>query len=338
MPNAFQAARIHPLPGAGFGARVAFPDGADAGAAIAAVETAPDTFLGAFHDAHGLLVMTGMHAISREPDLLVRLSRLFGPEVEDYRETTTARNNIHPEVPEILVVSNLPPATPRVPALPDPPLTADGRLPVQFPHRRGWHTDQSYRRPPPDISLFYAETPVPRGQGQTLYADGIGAYAALPDDMKARIAGLEAIHVSPGRGRSEQAALAGGPPPPLDVRDTPQRQPIVRFHPVTGEPALYLCEAGQLDWFEGPVAGLQSGPHGDGAKLVYELMSHYTQPHFVHVQDWSPGDLVVYDNRCTIHCATWFDADAHGRRMWRTTVSGNPGAAYAGERKSWLAA
>ncbi|MEQ8815050.1 MAG: TauD/TfdA family dioxygenase [Thalassobaculum sp.] len=106
----------------------------------------------------------------------------------------------------------------------------------------GTNTDQSYRRPPPAISLFYAEPPLPKGQGQTLYADGIGAYAALPDAMKARIAGLDAIHVSPGRGRSEQAALAGGPAPALDPRDTPQRQPIVRIHPVTGEPALYLRE------------------------------------------------------------------------------------------------
>ena len=83
---------------------------------------------------------------------------------------------------------------------------------------------------------------------------------------------------------------------------------------------------------------MEKGPHGDGAKLVYELMSHYTDPRFVHVQDWSAGDLIVYDNRCTIHSATWFDADAHSRRMWRTTVRGNPGAMYAGEARSWLAA
>lgn len=337
MPQPQAIFRIRPLPGASFGGLVEFPAGADTEAAIAAVEGAPDDFLQAFYAAHGLLVMTGMHAIHDRPELLVRLSRLFGPEVEDYRETTTLRNNIHPDVPEILVVSNVPPATPRVPALPDPPLTADGGLPVQFPHRRGWHTDQSYRRPPPDISLFYAETPVPKGQGQTLYADGIGAYAALSDAMKARIAGLDAIHVSPGRGRSEQAALAGETPPPLDVRDTPQRQPIVRFHPVTGEPALYLCEAGQLDWFEGPIAGLEKGPHGDGAKLVYALMSHYTDPRFAYAHDWDAGDLVIYDNRCTIHSATWFDADRYRRRMWRTTVFGNPGETYAGERRSWVA-
>jgi len=338
MPDAQATFRIGPLPGASFGGFVEFPEGADTEAAVAAVEADPASFLRAFYARHGFLLMKGMHAISDDPSLLVRFSRVFGPEVEDYTQTTTARNNIHPDVPEILVVSNVPPATPRVPALPDPPLTGDGRLPVQFPHRRGWHTDQSYRRPSPDISVFYAETPCPKGQGQTLYADGIGAYAALPDDMKRRIEGLAGIHVGPGRGRSEQAARAGTPPPPLDARDAPQRQPLVRTHPVTGEPALFLCEAGQMDWFEGPIAGMEKGPDGDGAKLLYALMSHYTDPRFTYVHDWDPGDLVVYDNRCTIHAATWFDADRYRRRMWRTTVFGNPGALYAGERRSWLAA
>jgi taurine dioxygenase len=48
------------------------------------------------------------------------------------------------------------------------------------------------------------------------------------------------------------------------------------------------------------------------------------------------GDLVIYDNRTLIHAATWFDAAQHQRLMWRTTVSGNPGAEYAGEAKSWI--
>lgn len=328
--------RIRPLPGASFGGVVEFPAGTDTEAAIAAVEAAPAEFLSGFYAAHCFLLIKGMHAVSDRPELLVRLSRLFGHEVEDYRQTVTARNNIHPEVPEILVVSNMPPATARVPSRPEPPFTADGGLPVQFPHRRGWHTDQSYRRPPPDISLFYAETPAPKGQAQTLYADGIGAYAALSDAMKRRIERLEGIHVAPGRNRSEQAVRAGEPPLPLSVRETPQRQPVVRVHPVTGEPALYLCESGQMDWLDGPLAGMQPGPDGDGAKLLYELMSHYTHPRFVYAHDWDAGDLVVYDNRCTIHSATWFDADRHQRRMWRTTVHGNPGPLYAGERKSWL--
>ena len=118
--------------------------------------------------------------------------------------------------------------------------------------------------------------------------------------------------------------------------DQPQRQPVVRCHPKTGAKSLYLCEAGQMDWIDGPFVDMEPGPDGDGAKLLYELMSHYTQPEYVYVHEWDNGDLVVYDNRTLIHAATWFDAEKHQRMMWRTTVSGNPGIEYAGETKSWL--
>jgi taurine dioxygenase len=83
---------------------------------------------------------------------------------------------------------------------------------------------------------------------------------------------------------------------------------------------------------------MQPGPHGDGAALLDELMAHLTRPEFVYVHEWTPGDLIVWDNRCLVHAATWFDAERESRVMWRTTVSGNPGAAYAGERKSWIEA
>jgi len=333
-----QGFQIHPLPGASFGGIVDFPSGGDAEAAIAAAEASPDALLDAFYTAHGFLLLKGMHAISDDPRLLVRLSKLFGPEVEDYRHTLTKRHDVHVEVPEILLVSNIPPAVARVPARPEPPLTEDGALPVQFPHRRGWHTDQSFRRPPPDISLFYAETPAPKGQGQTLYADGIGAYEALSESMKECIEPLVGIHVAPGRGRAEYAVRAGDTPDPLMPHEQPQRQPVVRVHPVTGQRALYLCEAGQMDWIDGPFEDMEKGVDGDGARLLYELMSHYTDPRFTYAHDWDEGDLVIYDNRSMIHSATWFDAEAHQRRMWRTTIRGNPGSLYDGEAPSWVPA
>ena len=331
--NSFQ---IRPLPGASFGGSVEFPRGADTRAAIAAVEAEPDAFLDAFYAAHGFLLLKRMHAITEDPSLLVRLSTLFGPEVEDYRQTLTRPQDVHDQVPEILLVSNIAPAVARVPARPEPPLTADGKLPVQFPHRRGWHTDQSFRRPPPDISLFYAETPAPKGQGQTLYADGIGAYDALTESMKECIEPLVGIHVAPGRGRAEYAVRAGETPQTLQAHEQPQRQPVVRVHPVTGQRALYLCEAGQMDWIEGPFEDMEPGIDGDAARLLYELMAHYTDPRFAYAHEWDVGDLVIYDNRCLIHSATWFDAQAHQRRMWRTTVRGNPGPLYDGERPSWV--
>jgi taurine dioxygenase len=207
---------------------------------------------------------------------------------------------------------------------------------VQYPHRKGWHTDQSYRRPPPDVSLFYAVTPVARERGQTIFASGYLAYEALPPDLKARVETLEGLHAQPGSGRSRGDAEAGKAPSPVLPHQRSQRQPVVRVHPVTGRKALYLCESGQMDWFDGPFVGLEPGPRGEGAKLLDQLMSHYTRPEFVYVHEWTQGDVLIWDNRCLIHTATWYDADTEQRMMWRTTVRGNPGALYAGEKRSWI--
>lgn len=324
---------VLPLPGASFGRLI---DVDDINAFVAAAEATPDALLNAMIDGHGLLLLKGFQAIADDPGLLVALSRLFGEEVENYRLTATDQNCIHADHSEILVLTNLPPCAKQPPAKPEPAVLPDGSLPVQFPLRRGWHTDQSFRRPPPDISLFCALVPAPKGQGQTLYADGIGAYEALPDEMKARIEDLEGLHIIPGSGRAEYAVRAGETPRELEPREAPQRQPVVRVHPVTGQKALYLCEAGQMDWVEGPLIDMEPGIHGDGAKLLYELMEHFTQPCFAYAHEWEAGDLIVYDNRCTIHSATWFDAEQHDRVMWRTTVWGNPGPLYDGEERSWM--
>ena len=234
-----------PLPGARFGGRVCLPGTAGAAAPVDAAEADPAALPRLLAEAGGVLLLPAMGAMAEAPGLLLRLSRVFGPEVENYRTTGMAPNMVHPAVPEIFIVSNTPPVSRPPPKRPDPPFNPDGSLPVQFPHRRGWHTDQSYRRPPPDISLFLAVVPVPRDQRQTLFADGTAAYAALPPALKARVDG---------------------------------------------------------------------------------------------VHEWTAGDLVVRDNRCTVHAATRFDAERLERVIWRTTVGGNPGPGYAGERPSWLAA
>ena len=312
--DAHPCIRVEPRAGTDFGARVHFAHGLDFNTVLQRLERNPAPIVNALHAANGLLVMPSVDAIRDDPQLLLRLSQLFGAEVENYRETQMDASKIHESVPQILLVSNIPPASRPPPARPEPPFDADGSLPTQFPRRRGWHTDQSYRRPPPDVSLFYA---------------------ALPDALKRDIDDCMAIHVRPGTGRSEQAVRAGDQPQPLGANDQPQHQPVVRRHPFDGRPALYLCEAGQLDWVNGPIAGMTPGLHGDGAKLVYTLMSHMTAPRFTYTHEWLRGDLVIYDNRCTVHCATWFDADKHQRLMWRTTTRGNPGAEYAGQSPSW---
>ncbi|MBT5434337.1 MAG: TauD/TfdA family dioxygenase [Rhodospirillaceae bacterium] len=329
------AIAVKPLPSATFGGLLK-TDGA--AAFVATAEAEPRRLSTALNDGHGLLVLKGLHGIAGEPDLLLRLSRLFGSEVENYRLTATEPNLVHAGIPEILVLSNMAPHNRMPPAQPDPPRRGDGGLPIQFPHRRGWHTDQSFRRPPPDISLFYAVHSAPKGQGQTLYADGIGAYENLPADLKDAVEGLEGLHIVPGSGRAEYDVRAGKTPRELESREAPQRQPVIRVHPETGTKALYLCEAGQMDWIEGPLVGMEPGIHGDGAALLYELMEHYTSDAFTYAHDWDDGDMVIYDNRSTIHSATWFDAENHDRLMWRTTVWGNPGPLYDGEERSWMVA
>ena len=325
------------IPGSSFGAIVEFPQRPLA-TVLTALEGQPDALLGALLESKGLLVLPKLAEIAIRPELLVRLSKLFGPEVENYHHTLSTKNLVHPEIPQILVLANQPPSNRQPPPQPEPELTEDGQLPVQFPHRRGWHTDQSFRRPPPDISLFYAVTPSPKGTGQTLYASGTGAYQALPNELKNRIADLQGVHALPWTGRSETAVRNGDIPVDLLVHQRPQRQPVVRRHPLTGECSLYLCEDGQMDWVDGPIAGLESGPDGAGGVLLYELMNHFTQRQFVYAHDWDKGDLVIHDNRNVIHSATWFDSETQVRDMWRTTVMGNAGSEYDGEQRSWIPA
>ena len=92
-----------------------------------------------------------------------------------------------------------------------------------------------------------------------------------------------------------------------------------------------------MDWVDGPFVGMDPGPDREGANLLYQLMAHITQRQFVYVHNWDTGDMLVFDNRNTVHAATWFDAENHQRILWRTTVSGNPGPQYhAGQTPSWI--
>ena len=99
-----------PFPGATFGGRLT-PQASGGAALITAAEQYPDTLACALATCGGLLLLPGMETIADDPALLVRLSRLLGPEVEDYRQTATPRHMVHETAPEIFVVSNIPPAS-----------------------------------------------------------------------------------------------------------------------------------------------------------------------------------------------------------------------------------
>lgn len=328
---------ILPLRGAAFGCAI---DAASipSAAAVERFESDPRTILSLLYAANGLLVIKGLGDIAEEPELLLRMSRLFGPEVENYRETLTTDNFFHDSVDEILVLSNLPPCSFEPPARPEPAVDEHGNLPVRFPHRRGWHTDQSYRRPPPDVSLLLGVRCPAKGQGQTLYADGMTAYGNLSPTMKDRIADLVGVHALRGTGRTEPEVLAGAPLKSLMPHQMPQSHRLVRTHPITGGQTLYLCDGGQMDFVTGPIVGLAPGPGNEGAALLYTLLEHITEPRHVYVHEWDEGDLVIHDNRNMIHTPTWYDSARYPRVMWRTTVMGNPGREYGGAAKSWIPA
>jgi taurine dioxygenase len=327
---------LYALAGASFGGLLRFVDAKGAKSVVAAMESEQEILPRALYAAGGLLVLKGLNDVSAEPSLLLRLSQLLGLNVDNYHENGTPKYMVHEGVPEIYVVSNAPPVNRWPPPRPVPPLCPDGTLPVTFPHRRGWHTDQSFRRPPPDISLLYAVQTAIKGQGQTLFADCAAAFDALPASVKAQIECLVGIHTGFGIGRSEEDVRNQRPVRPLMRHERPQLQPVVRLHPVTGRRALYLSEGGQMDWVDGPFVGMGTGPDGDGAKLLYELMAHLTQRQFVYIHEWDAGDLLVFDNRNMVHSVTWFDAAKYQRTLWRTTVNGNPGKQYDGEKPSWI--
>ncbi|MEM8842095.1 MAG: TauD/TfdA family dioxygenase [Pseudomonadota bacterium] len=322
-----------PLHGAAFGvmAEVTAPGPAEA---VAHARAAGAGLVDRFNAAGGLMVVRGLDGLADVPEAFVALSYLFGTEVENVRETLTAARFFHPDHPQILRLANTPPCD--HPPPPRAPVAPDGGLEVRHPHQTNWHTDQSYRRPPPDVTLLFAVTTPPADQGQTLFADCTAALAALPPERRARLGGLTGIHAAGWIGRRPEDVHNGVAPHALLPHQMPQKQPLVRPHPVTGRPALYLCQSRQMDYVDGPIAELEPGPGGAGAALVEELLRHITQPAFVYAHHWRPGDLVIADNRCLLHAATWFDADTHAREMWRTTVMGNPGPAYAGEAKSWI--
>ena len=321
--------RYKPLQLTGMGGQIEFASG-DMDCILEVFERQAGHILEYFYGARGLLVLKGMQGIRLHPQALVELSRVFGPEVENYRQTLTSPRFFHDSVDEILILSNAEPCK-----HPPPPKSSPVDA-TRFPEQINWHTDQSYRRPPPDITLLLGLDLPPRGQGRTLFADCTAAYAALEPQLQQRLLALQGIHAPSWIGRSRVAVEAGEQPVELLAHQLPQKQPLVRRHPVTGEMSLYICEEKQMDFIDGPIQGLDPGPAGEGAALLRKLLRHATRDEFVYVHEWEPGDLVIADNRNLLHCATWYDAERYTRLMWRTTVMGNPGEEYAGEEKTWI--
>lgn len=170
-----------------------------------------------------------------------------------------------------------------------------------------WHTDASFKKIPAKYSLLHAHAVTPEG-GETEVADMRAAYDALPARMKERIEGLIVEHsIFTSReklGFTEFSAEERATLPPV-------RYPLVRVHPGSGRKALYLASHAShvVGW---------SVP--DGKMLLTELMEHATQREFVYRHTWRVGDLLIWDNRCTMHRGRPYDEARHRRDMRRATI------------------
>lgn len=241
---------------------------------------------------HGILLLRNQN-ISREQH--IEFSRRFG-ELDDHKSLPRDR---HPDYPELLLVTNRP--------------NADGSPSESRYTGRLWHTDLSYTTHPALGSLLKCYE-LPEVGGDTLFSNMTMAYDALSGGMKKLIADLHGIHISGTRKLNNQNAGEARRTEVMQL-NPPIAQPVVRVHPETGRKALYLGE--KVKRFDG-MTEAESKP------LIDYLNKHATQPEFVYRHQWRQHDIVVWDNRCTMHQALGDFDETQLRHMERSTVLGTP--------------
>ncbi len=202
---------------------------------------------------------------------------------------------------------------------------ADSRLRGFQMGNRLWHTDSSFKPVTGYTSMLYCRSIPPIG-GHTEFADLRAAYDALPPAMKEHLQGMVAEHsLIYSRAKlgftqfteSERLAFA------------PVRRPLVRVIPQSGRSTLYMAShVGKLD-------GMGDD---EASQFMKDLTAHATQRQFVYTHRWRVGDLVMWDNRCTMHCGTEFDDTRWPRDMQRVTTSDDAHVFAAYARAASLAA
>jgi len=242
---------------------------------------------------HMVLVFPGQHVTDPQH---VAFTRHFGePEIFHQKIIRSERT------PEIFRVSNVDEDNNLMP--PDHPVAQQVAL-AQF-----WHTDSSYRQIPCTGALLHG-VEVSRTGGETQFTNMYLVYDALPDSLKRQIEGRKAQH-NFGHMHT-QAALK-----PLTEEEKaampPIWQPLVRRHPVTGRKSLYISPI-----YNDVVEGMTPD---EGRQLIADLTEIAANPRFVYKHSWETDDVVMWDNRCTMHQVTPFDPRER-RVMHRTTVVG----------------
>jgi taurine dioxygenase len=173
-----------------------------------------------------------------------------------------------------------------------------------------WHTDGSWQRVTGHATIIYSEV-VPKTGGETHFCDMYGAYERLSPEWKRRIEGLRAVHnLDFSRTRRH------GEDPMTDEQKKkvpPVDHPIVRTHPETGRKCLFLGDHAEY------LVGMD---YAAGRALIDELNALAVHPDLTYEHRWTPGQLMVWDNRCLLHRATAFDMAREGRVIRRCTVLG----------------
>ncbi len=245
-------------------------------------------------DTYGVLVLRGQ---ALDDDAQIRFSALFGV-LETTRRAHRPDHKLRLDI-HVSDISNLDETGKILDA-------NDSRLMSSLANRL-WHTDSSFKRVPARYSILSART-LPSAGGETEFADMRTAYDDLGDARKTEIADYVCEHsifnsrATIGFTDFTEEEYAGLPPVP---------QVLVRTLPGSRRKCLYL--ASHAD-------GIHGLPRPEAKMLLLDLMEHATQRKYVYTHHWRPGDVVMWDNRCTMHRGRWHDP-AEIRDLRRTTVS-----------------
>jgi taurine dioxygenase len=269
------------------------------GAEIQGVDLAGPLSNSEFDQIHRAFLERGIllfreQRITREQH--IAFSRRFG---ELDRHDSLPRDR-HPDYPELLLVTNIP--------------EKDGKESASKYTGQQWHSDMSFTLEPSLGSLLRGITIPPVG-GDTMFTNMTMAYEALSDGMKRMIEPLHAIHT----GRRKVLDADTEREKEQKKLNPPIAQPVVRVHPETGRKALYIGE--KVSCFVG-MTEEESRP------LIDYLVKHATRPQFVYRHQWKQDDIILWDNRCTMHIALGDYQDGEIRHLERTTVKGTPSGYY----------
>lgn len=175
-----------------------------------------------------------------------------------------------------------------------------------------WHSDDTFMAEPCSLTCLYG-IEVPDTGGDTEFANMYAAYEALPQAEQRRLAELRVVHMmkptsrTVGRTRTISPEILAARPPVV--------HPLVRTHPESGRKALYISR-NRMD----RIIGMDLA---EGHKLIDELVAHATQPQFCYRHKWRKGDIVIWDDRCTMHKANGDYPEGARRFMNRIIVAGD---------------